>query len=153
MQYLAALNVHLSGNKTISKSATSEFFHNLSFQALSKSDDSVLLKFDSINKLNKSIKSLLAYKMLAYENPEIEKLQIFFDPPVIAGDEPMINNKIESTIAKETLKDGKPPSDVITTIMIFLLQKQLRKLNKNSLPKIVFFWRPNLKKLKEILKL
>ena len=82
----------------------SEFFHNLSMQALSKSDDSILLKFDAINRLNKS--------MLVYENAQIEKLQNFFDPPTLAGDELTISDKIESTIVKEILKGGKPPSDV-----------------------------------------
>ena len=50
--------------------------------------------------------------MFAYENAEIEKLQIFFYPPVIVGDEATINIKIESEIVKEISKDGKLPSDV-----------------------------------------
>ena len=36
IQALAALNIHLRGDKTISKNAFSEFLHNLSVQALSK---------------------------------------------------------------------------------------------------------------------
>ena len=47
--------------------------------------------------------------MFAYENAEIEKLQNFFYPPVIVGDEATINNKIESEIVKEISKDGKLP--------------------------------------------
>lgn len=86
----------------------SKFFHNLSMQALSKSDDLILLKLEAINKLNKSRNTLLVNKMLANENAEIEKLQNFFDPPVTAGDGPTIINKIVSTI----VKDEKPPSEV-----------------------------------------
>ena len=71
MQFLAALNIHLSGDKTISKDAMREFFHNLSMQALSKSDDLILLKFDAINRLNKRMNSLLVNKTLVYENAEI----------------------------------------------------------------------------------
>lgn len=41
IHFLGALNVHLGGLKTISKNAVSEFFHNLSMQALSKSDDAI----------------------------------------------------------------------------------------------------------------
>ena len=65
MQFLAALNIHLSGDKTISKDAMREFFHNLSMQALSKSDDLILLKFDPVNRLNKRINSLLVNKRLS----------------------------------------------------------------------------------------
>ena len=71
VQFLAALNIHLSGDKTISKDAMREFFHNLSMQALSKSDDLILLKFDAINRLNKRMNSLLVNKTLVYENAEI----------------------------------------------------------------------------------
>ena len=65
-----------------------------------------------MNRLNKSIKGLLVNETLAYENAEIEKLQNFFDPAIVAGNELTINNKIESTIVKQILKDEKPPSDV-----------------------------------------
>ena len=101
VQLLASLNIHLRRDKTISKDALREFFHNLSMQALSKSDDSILLKFDTINRLNKSLNSFLVNKMLAYENTKMEKLQNFFDPPTVVGDEPTINNRTESKILKE----------------------------------------------------
>ena len=127
VQYLAALNIHLGGDKTIPKDAMSEVFHNLSMQAMSKSDNSILLKLDATNRLNKSINSLLVNKTLTYENAEIKKLQNFFDSPTVVSNELTINNKTESTIVKEILK------------AIFLLQKQLRKLNKKTLSKIVFF--------------
>ena len=38
MHFLAALNVHLGGDKTIAKNAMREFFNNFSVQVLSKSD-------------------------------------------------------------------------------------------------------------------
>ena len=58
-QFLAAFNIFIGGNKTISKNAMSEFFHNLSMQALSRDDDRIDIKFDAIEELNKSIKKLL----------------------------------------------------------------------------------------------
>ena len=79
MQFLAALIIHLGGDKTISKDEMSYFFHNLSTQALSESDNSILLKFDVINRLSKSINSLLINKTVTCENAEIEKLHNFFD--------------------------------------------------------------------------
>ena len=58
-QFLAAFNIFIEGDKTISKNALSEFFHNLSTQALSRDDDRIDIKFDAIEVLNKSIKQLL----------------------------------------------------------------------------------------------
>ena len=46
IHFLAALNVHLGGDKMISKNAMSEFFrifHNLSMQGLSISDDTIVI--------------------------------------------------------------------------------------------------------------
>ena len=58
-QFLAAFNIFIGGDETISKNAMSEFFHNLSTQALSRDDDRIDIKFDAIEVLNKSIKQLL----------------------------------------------------------------------------------------------
>ena len=58
-QFLAEFNIFIGGDKTISKNAMSEFFHNLSMQALSRDDDRIDIKFDAIEELNKSIKKLL----------------------------------------------------------------------------------------------
>ena len=91
----------------------SEFFHNLSMQALSKSDKIISLKFDAINILTKSINCLLVSEALAFENAKTKKLQnLLFDLPTVVGDEPTIKNKTESTIVKNFLEDKKPPSDV-----------------------------------------
>ena len=43
MYFLAVLNIHLGGEKIISKNAMSEFYHNLSMQVLSKSNDKIFL--------------------------------------------------------------------------------------------------------------
>ena len=62
VQFFAALNVFLDGDKFISKYAMGEFFHNLSMQALNEMEDRLNLKFDAINDLNKSINILLITK-------------------------------------------------------------------------------------------
>ena len=51
IQSLAAINIHLGGDKTISKNALSEFLRSLSFPALSKETDDVYLIFDFIGEL------------------------------------------------------------------------------------------------------
>ena len=52
IQALAALNIHLGGDKTISKNELSGFLHNLSFQALSReTDDDIYLNFDNLSEL------------------------------------------------------------------------------------------------------
>ena len=52
VQFLAALNVFMGEDKTISKNAMSEFINNLSMQALSRDDD------EAITELNRSLKNL-----------------------------------------------------------------------------------------------
>ena len=62
IQALAALNIHLGGDETISKKALSEFLHNVSFQALSKETDDFYLNFDNANELIIDILEGLAKK-------------------------------------------------------------------------------------------
>ena len=58
------LNIFLGSDSKISKGAISKFFHNLLMQALSKSDDSVLKKFDSIGLLVKNINEIFKKNFL-----------------------------------------------------------------------------------------
>ena len=48
IQALAALNIHLGGNRIVSKNALTKFLHNVTFQALSKENDQVTLSFGKI---------------------------------------------------------------------------------------------------------
>ena len=59
-QALAALNIHLGGDKDVSKKALTEYLCNLTFQALSKENDNVLMSFDSLNDLVYNIHESLA---------------------------------------------------------------------------------------------
>ena len=74
VQFLAVLNSHLGGEKNISKNAMSEFFQNLSLQALNKLDKTTSIKFDVINELNKNINNLLMDKANKFINQKIEDL-------------------------------------------------------------------------------
>ena len=71
VQFLAALNSHLGGEKNISKNAMSEFFQNLSSQALNELDKTTSIKLDVINELNNNLLMDEANKFI---NQKIEDL-------------------------------------------------------------------------------
>ena len=55
----ASLYMYLGGSPSLSQRTMTEFYHNLSLQALSKSDDSIRLEFIAIVDLVKNIAQLL----------------------------------------------------------------------------------------------
>ena len=66
IQAIAALNIHLGGDRDVSKKALTEFLRNLTFQALSKETDDILLSsehagnlfldiFESLAKINQQL--------------------------------------------------------------------------------------------------
>ena len=93
VQFLAALNVFLEGDKNLSKNVMSEFLHNLSLQALSIDDDKIEMQFYEIEDLSRKIK----YLMRDNRRYEIE-----------VNEENKINNEIvESERDRmETVKDN-----------------------------------------------
>ena len=107
VHFLVALNVHLGGDKMVSKNAMNEFFHNLSMQALSKSDDAILMKFDAINKLNKSLNDLLTDETLGFETKRVSRMMTFFDKTVFVSEVQTDNNRNEKDIARNILNDEK----------------------------------------------
>ena len=74
VQFLAALNSRLGVEKNISKNAMSEFFQNLSLQALNELDEMTNIKFDAINELNKSINNLLMDEANKFINQKNQRL-------------------------------------------------------------------------------
>ena len=60
IQVIAALNIHLGGDRDISKKALTEFLRNLTFQALSKENDDILLSFEHVGNLFLDILESLA---------------------------------------------------------------------------------------------
>ena len=73
VQFLAALNSYLGGDKNISKNTMTEFFQNLSLQALNKPDETTNIRFDAINELNKSINNLLMNEANKFINQKNSK--------------------------------------------------------------------------------
>ena len=83
----------------MSKNAVSEFFHKLSMQALSKSGDTIAIKFDAINKLNKSLNDLLTADSLAFDTAKISRMTTeFFDRPIFVIDKQTDNKKLRKTL-------------------------------------------------------
>ena len=111
VHFLAALNIYFGGNRALSKDVMSEFFHNHSMKTLSISNNSIVLKFDAIKKLNKNINDLIS------SNIHMQKKEVLIsevqnlNPPTVASDELTFNNKIESIIVKEILNDKKHLTD------------------------------------------
>ena len=88
VHFLAALNVHLGGNKMTSKNAMSGFFYNLLMQTLRKSDDTIFIKFDAINRPNKSLNDLLMADSLAFNTEKISRMtnELFDRTIFVAGE-------------------------------------------------------------------
>ena len=64
VQFFAAFNRFLGGDKEISRNAMREFFHNLSWQALTNDNDFIKIEFTAITELVKSINLLLQKKKI-----------------------------------------------------------------------------------------
>ena len=80
-QALAALNIHLGGDKDVSKKALTEYFCNLTFQALSKENDNILMSFDSLNDLVYDINERLAKLLSNNWKEHLSKTQYNFELP------------------------------------------------------------------------
>ena len=100
VQFLAALNSRLGVEKNISKNAMSEFFQNLSLQALNELDEMTNIKFDAINELNKSINNLLVDEANKFINQKNQRLS--FNS---VNDFKSENKKIEEDVVDNILND------------------------------------------------
>ena len=77
-------------------------------QALSKSDNTIIIKSDAINRLNKSLNHLLMAEFLALDTTKISRMITeFFDRPIFVTGEQTDNKKIKENISKSILNDEK----------------------------------------------
>ena len=130
IQALAALNIHLGGDKTISKNALSEFLHNLSFQALSKETDDIYLNFNNVSELiiyileglaKKNNESIAVAKNLG-KNLQDELDQTDFElelPPEL-----QIQDDLEKYAKQEKIPPPPPPRFTSTPL------KSKKEINK-----------------------
>ena len=73
VQFLAALNRFLVGDIEVSRNAMSELFHNLSWQALTNDNDSIILEFDAIEALDRDVNILLQNKIYREKSEQIQR--------------------------------------------------------------------------------
>ena len=77
-------------------------------QALSKSDDTIVIKFHAINSLNKSLNDLLMAESLGFNTEKISRMPTkFFDRPIFVAGEQTDNKNIEENIVRSILNDEK----------------------------------------------
>ena len=96
--FLMALNIHLGDEKIISKNAMSEFYHNLSMQALSKSNGKIFINLDTINLLNKNLNNLMIGKIHAFEKQKISSIAEDFDWAIFVVNEQTIIKKMKTAL-------------------------------------------------------
>ena len=109
VQFLAAFNRFLGGDREVSRNAMSEFFHNLSWQALTNDNDSVKIKFEAITEFVKSINSLLqqriceSKKRAIVTNYNIQKKLLEKEAVQLKTD----NEIVEQKVVTDTLNNDK----------------------------------------------
>ena len=73
VQFLAAFNRFLGEDTEISRDAMSELFHNLSWQALTNDNDSIMPQFDAMTNLVKNINHLLQKETYEAKKEQIKR--------------------------------------------------------------------------------
>ena len=106
VQFLAVFNRFFGGDKKISRNALSEFFHNLSWQALTNDNDSMQVKFEAATELVKNINHLLQQQI--YEN---KRKTIEIGKKIVE----QLNNKEKETVKTEIEKvEERVVDDIIS---------------------------------------
>ena len=114
VQFLAAFNRFLGGDKEISRNAMSKFFHNLSWQTLTNDNDSIQIEFKAITELVKSINLLLQKKIYeskrktALINVQIQNKILSKEPEILKTNNEIIEQKIVSDILNNNNADYTP---------------------------------------------
>ena len=111
VQFLAAFNRFLGGDKEISRNAMSEFFHNLSWQALTNDNDSIKVDFSAIAELVKSINHLIQKKKYESKrktfliNHKIQDEILSKEPELIKTDNEKVEQKVVTDIINNETTD------------------------------------------------
>ena len=76
IQFLCALKLQLGSHPNLPKNGMSEFYHNLSLQVLTKSNNEILLDFTSTSDLVMNIRHLLQSKTYGFKKTDQEAKKI-----------------------------------------------------------------------------
>ena len=71
----------------------SEFYYNLSMQALCKSNDKIFINFDAINWLNKNLNDLMIGEIHTFKTQKISTMLDDFDRPIFVVNGQTYNKK------------------------------------------------------------
>ena len=88
----------------------SEFYNNLSMQALSKSNDKIFINFDAINQLNKNLNNLMIGEIHAFEKQKISTMLEDFDWSIFVVNEQTYNKKkkkIKNSIVSDIINNER----------------------------------------------
>ena len=102
--FFSSIKYSFRSENMISKNAKSEFYCNLSIQALSKSNDKI---FDAINWLSKNLNNLMIGEIHAFENKKISIMLEDFDRSIsVENEQPYNNKKMKKALSMilETIK-------------------------------------------------
>ena len=128
VQFLTAFNRFLGGDREVSRNAMSEFFHNISWQALTNDSDSVKIKFEAITELVKSINSLLqqriyeSKKRAIVTNYSIQKKLLEKEAAQLKTDNEIVEQKV---VTDKTMTKHITHRDIIFRLL--RLTKKLRE--------------------------
>ena len=107
-------------------------------QALSKFDDTILIKFDAINRLNKSLNDLLTAESIAFDTVRISRMTTeFFDQPIFVTGEQIDDKKIEENIVRSILNDEE--IEFPTDTDHICLTNRAEEINQQSIDKNKLF--------------
>ena len=139
VQFLAAFNRFLGGDKEISRNAMSEFFHNLSWQALTNDNDSIQIEFKAITELVKSINLLLQKKIYeskrttALINTQIQNKILGKEPEILKTNNEIVEQKIVSDILNNNNTDYTPQYNFATVKTDEEVERDRINENTNSI--------------------
>ena len=118
-------------------------------QALNKSDNTIIIKFDAINRLSKSLKNLVTAKSLAFDTVKILTTE-FFDQPIFGTGEQIDNKRIEKSIVRNILNDEK--MEFPTDTDHISLPNTAEEIKQQSIDENKLFIETELKRTKGMLK-
>ena len=143
MQALAAFNIYFVGNSETSREAMGKFLHNMSYQALNKENDHILMEFDKTSNLIIELINLLLDKntvSLSGDKKKTENVintindyQFVFDvPPAL-----QIHDKVEKNIKNYEKPDILPDFSPEPLLKTEDMEQQSAKKNQR-IYKIIF---------------
>ena len=115
--------------------------------ALSKSDDTIVIKFDAVSRLNKHLNDLLTAKSFAFDTARISRMATeFFNQPIFVTGEQTDTKRNENSIVRNILNDEKVEFPTDTDHIS--LSNTAEEIKQQSIDENKLFIETELKKIK-----